>query len=372
MIKILITGDFCPRDRIAELIENGNYESVFGEIVEHTQKADCSIVNLEAPVVETAAKPIEKLGPNLKCSSKAIEAIKYAGFDMATLANNHFYDYGDEGVKQTLDTCKIEGIDIVGGGMNISEASKIFYKEIKGIKIAIINCCEHEFSIAAETSGGSNPLNPIRQYYAIQEAARNADKVIVITHGGHEMFQLPSPRMKEIYRFFVDAGADAVINHHQHCYSGYEVYKEVPIFYGLGNFSFDWTGKRNSIWNEGYMVILQIDEDVKFELIPYIQGDKNAGIKILKDRNSFDSRILELNTIIANDNLLKSEHQKWMNQTSDNYRLALEPYQNRCLVALYVRGLLPSFITSKKKQRLLHYLECESHLERIIDVVRCK
>lgn len=42
--------------------------------------------------------------------------------------------------------------------------------------------------------------------------------------------------MQEIYRFFVDIGADAVINHHQHCYSGYEVYKEKPIFYGLGNF----------------------------------------------------------------------------------------------------------------------------------------
>lgn len=371
-MKILIAGDFCPMDRVSKLIENEDYESVFGEVTGYTQQADYSIVNLEAPVVETSSKPIEKCGPNLKCTSKAIKALKYAGFKMITLANNHFYDYGDDGVKQTLNACKKEGIDIVGGGMNLFEAANIFYKEFRGSKFAIINCCEHEFSIATETSGGSNPINPIQQYYAIQEAAKNADKVIVITHGGHEMFQLPSPRMKETYRFFVDAGADAVINHHQHCYSGYEVYKGVPIFYGLGNFCFDWTGKQNSIWNEGYMVILQIDDDMKFELIPYIQGDKNSGIRILEDKNSFDSRILGLNTIIANDKLLKSEHQKWMNQTSKRYKLALEPYQNRYLAALYIKGLLPSFITKKKKLRLLNYLECEAHLERIINTLRNK
>ena len=43
--------------------------------------------------------------------------------------------------------------------------------------------------------------------------------------------------MKETYRFFVDCGADAVINHHQHCYSGYEYYKDKFICYGLGNFA---------------------------------------------------------------------------------------------------------------------------------------
>lgn len=371
-MKILIAGDFCPMDRVAKLIEDEDYESVFGDVTEYTQQADYSIVNLEAPVVEINTKPIEKCGPNLKCTSKAIEALKWANFNLVTLANNHFYDYGDCGVKDTLEACREKGITTVGGGMNLSEASQTTYVDVKNIKLAIINCCEHEFSIATECTGGSNPLNPIQQYYAIQDAKKNAEKVIVIVHGGHEMFQLPSPRMKETYRFFVDAGADAVINHHQHCYSGYEVYKGVPIFYGLGNFCFDWTGKRNSIWNEGYMVILQIDDDMKFELIPYIQGDKNSGIRILRDRNSFDSRILGLNTIIANDKLLKSEHQKWMNQTSKGYKLALEPYQNRYLAALYIKGLLPSFITKRKKLCLLNYLECEAHWERTINLLRKK
>ena len=40
-------------------------------------------------------------------------------------------------------------------------------------------------------------------------------------------------------------GADAVVNHHQHCYSGYEVYKDKPVFYGLGNLLFDHASKRS-------------------------------------------------------------------------------------------------------------------------------
>lgn len=369
-MKVLIAGDFCPMDRVAKLIEKEDYKSVFGEVKEYTQQADFSIVNLEAPVVETDAKPINKCGPNLKCTSKAIKALKYAGFDMVTLANNHFYDYGDDGVKQTLDACDKEGIDVVGGGMNINEASRIFYKEISGNKVAIINCCEHEFSIATEISGGSNPLNPIQQYYAIKEAKQNANKVIVIVHGGHEGFQLPSPRMKEKYRFFVDVGADAVINHHQHCYSGYEVYKEKLIFYGLGNFCFDRGCKRDSIWNEGYMVTLNFtNEIISFETIPYIQGNDNAGTYILKDINKFKLEISNLNSIIANEQQLKEKHIKWMDKTSERYILTLEPYKGSLFTRLYSHNLVPKFINSKKAIALLGYLQCEAHLERTLNAL---
>lgn len=366
-MKILIAGDFCPMDRVAKLIDKEDYESVFGEVIKYTQQADYSIVNLEAPIVETEANPIEKCGPNLKCTSKAIKALKYAGFGMATLANNHFYDYGDDGVKQTLDACQKEGIDVVGGGMNITDAAKIFYKEIKGVKVAIVNCCEHEFSIATENSGGSNPLNPIQQYYSIQEAKRNAARVIVIVHGGHEHYQLPSPRMKETYRFFVDAGADAVINHHQHCYTGYEVYNGKPIFYGLGNFCFDRGEQTSKNWKEGYMVMLYIsDSGINYDLIPYVQAHKAPGITIVTDKAEFDSEISLLNAIITDDKKLKAEHHKWMDNTSKGYLLALEPYRGRILSGLYVRNLLPKFVNKRKVIHILNFLQCESHIDRIL------
>ena len=368
MIKILVAGDFCPRDRVQELVENQEFEKIFEGVVKYTSEADYSIVNLEAPVVESQASPIDKCGPNLKCSAKAVKGLKYAGFDMVTLANNHFYDYGDAGVKDTMQSCAKENIDYVGGGINIDEASKILYKDIKGVKFAFINCCEREFSIATKKTGGSNPINPIKQYYAISEAKKDADKIIVIVHGGHEHYNLPSPRMKELYRFYVDAGADAVINHHQHCYSGYEVYKRKPIFYGLGNFCFDRATQRNTFWNEGYMVMLNIDGDITYELIPYVQGNDKPGVHIMKggEKETFNRNIEKLNAVIANDIQLKETREQFMEKTKKGYLLALEPYQNKYLSALYVRKLLPSLVFSKKRMKLLNYLMCESHIERLL------
>ena len=79
-MKILVAGDFLPKHRIQESIDAQDY-SFMNDIRPIIKSADYSIVNLEAPVVESPAKPIEKCGPNLKCTSKAVKALKYAGFD---------------------------------------------------------------------------------------------------------------------------------------------------------------------------------------------------------------------------------------------------------------------------------------------------
>lgn len=367
-MKILIAGDFCPRDRVASLIEEEKYNEIFGEVKSYTNNVDLAIVNLEAPIVESSnAKPIEKCGPNLRCTSKAIDALKYAGFNMVTLANNHLYDFGEEGLKNTLEACKKGNIATVGAGLSLMEASKTCFQNINGQTLAIVNCCEHEFSIATDSTGGCNPLNPIRQYYAILEAKKRADKVIVIVHGGHELFNLPSPRMKETYRFFIDAGADVVVNHHQHCYSGYEEYKGKTIFYGLGNFCFDRDSQRSTSWNEGYMVMLNIEKGISYAIIPYLQGNDSPGVCILSEEEKFvfDDRITSLNAIISDDGQLISEREQFMYKTRRGYLLSLEPYQNKYLSALYWRGLLPSTIR-KRKMRLLNYLQCESHIERLL------
>ena len=174
-MKILIAGDFCPQHRVAELFEKGSFSDVLGDVKETIESADYSIVNFECPITKGGERPIEKCGPNLQCSESGMEAVKWAGFNCVTLANNHFLDYGEAGVANTLDACQKYGIDVVGGGRNLQEAARILYKEINGQTLAVINCCEHEFSIATKTTAGSNPLNPIQQYYAIQEAKQKAE-----------------------------------------------------------------------------------------------------------------------------------------------------------------------------------------------------
>ncbi len=365
-MKVLVAGDYCPQERVADLFEKNNFSSVFGSIKPLITEADVSIVNLECPVCDGDGQPIKKVGPNLHCSSKGIEAMKWAGFNCVTLANNHFFDYGKEGVENTLQACKEYDLDIVGGGMNFQEASKVLYKKINGETLAIINCCEHEFSIATEDSAGSNPLNPIQQYYAIKEAKKKADYVLVIIHGGHEMWQLPSPRMQETYRFLIDAGADAVVNHHQHCYSGYEFYNDKPIVYGLGNFCFDKQGYLPELWCYGYMVNINLSNKIKIDLYPYEQCRKEPKVMFLSNRKDFEERIKELNDIISTPSKLQEETYAYYSKNKKNICMAFEPYRGRILNKLYLLGLLPSFLSNNKKKKLLNLLQCESHRDKVL------
>ncbi|MBR4793310.1 MAG: CapA family protein [Bacteroidaceae bacterium] len=365
-MNIIIAGDFSPQLRVADLFEKGKYSTVFPGMQKETEAADYSIVNFECPIVKVGALPITKQGPNLKCSAAGAIAVKYAGFNCVTLANNHFRDYGEDGIKESLKVFREQGLDVVGGGMNLSEASQILYKDIDSKRLAIINCCEHEFSIATETSAGSNPLNPIQQYYSIQEAKRNADKVLVIVHGGHEHFPLPSPRMVETYRFFVDAGADAVVNHHQHCYSGYEIYKGCPIFYGLGNFCFDHPDHRDDIWNYGYLVNISFTEiATTFKLIPYCQCSDDPSV-VLLDENRFEARIDEINAIIADNKELKHRIDAYYDLCSEECGKVLEPMNNRFYRGAKRRGWLPSLISERRKIYASNYIMCESHRDKLI------
>lgn len=346
--------------------EREDYSSVLEEVRCFTSNADYSIINLECPVVLGDGKPITKNGPCLRCSPYGVKAINYAGFKCASLANNHFLDYGEDGVRQTLDSLNSQGIDHVGGGMSIEEASRVLYKDLDGQRIAIINCCEHEFSIATRTTAGSNPLNPIQQYYKIRDARANADRVLVIVHGGHEHFQLPSPRMVETYRFFIDAGADAVVGHHQHCFSGYEIYKGKPVFYGLGNFCFDSLKNHGRKWTEGYLVLFDFAlETPDFSVIPYRQCADRPRIEILPD-NSFKERIVELNAIIGNPELLNSKVEEYFTSCVNQYSSIFEPFMNRFYLGAIHRGFLPSLVGRRRKLVAANFVVCESHRDKLI------
>lgn len=366
-MKVLITGDFAPRARLAKQIEGKQFSEVFPEgIRDIIKSSDFSFVNFESPIVEETYKPIQKCGPNLSCTCEAAEAVKYAGFTGVTMANNHILDFGKEGLRKSVECCKAQGLDVVGVGDNLSEAESVLYIEKDGEILAVINCCEHEFSIATETEAGANPLNPVRQFYSIQEARKKANFVLVIVHGGHEYYQFPSLRMQDTYRFFVDAGADAVINHHQHCYSGYEIYNSKPIFYGLGNFCFDIEPmKDNTIWNFGYMVELILTETINFKLYPYNQYGKKATVELV-DILSFERKLLGLNSVISNSASLKKENEEYYKKNVEYEEFMLEPYTGRIMTKLFDIGLLPSLLKDRKKTFILNHVLCESHRDKLI------
>ncbi len=366
-MKILIAGDFVPRRRTAAQIEKGDY-SCLDEVKPILQSVDYAIVNFESPVVMREAQPIDKTGPNLHCTEKAMECVVQAGFNCVTLANNHFRDFGQVGVEDTLRACKKYNVDHVGGGKDIEEAERVLYKEFNGQMLAIINICEHEWSIASEKHGGSAPLNLVKNYYFIQEAKTKADFVLMIVHGGTELYNLPSPRMKETYRFFIDNGADAVVNHHQHCYSGYEVYKDKPIFYGLGNFCFDKVqAKEDKLREEGFMVEISFGKRIDYRIIPYVQCSESAvRVALMQDMSSFEASIKQLNLIIEEDALLKQSFEKHATTGFMTAKDVLAPYSSNLFKSMYSKGLLPSFVTKKRLNKLLATIQCESHKDILL------
>ena len=362
-MSIIIAGDFSLQGRLTKCTDKDVLRHLLWGGVGYCKLADYSIVNFESPIT-TNNLAILKDGPSLKNPVEAIPVLKDIGFNVVTLANNHLKDYGSQGVLDTLRFCKEQGIMKVGAGESLEEARKPIILRKETLNIGILNVCEHEASIATESSPGAAPLELANLFYDIKELRKEVDKVIVIIHGGCEHYQLPTPRMKRDYHLIIDIGADVIVNHHQHCYSGYEIYNGKPIFYGLGNFFFDNPRKRTDKWNEGLLLKLDISmEDTHFELIPYNQCDQDPVI-IIKEYDEVKDKIEELNAIIADDKLLNEHFEKLVESKKPLYPFL--PYGNHYLRALYNRNYLPDGMSESRKAKIENAISCETHREVLL------
>lgn len=370
--SIIIAGDCSLRGRTAKL-EVAQLPSLLEDVKPIIQSADAALVNLETAVIVSNINPIKKAGLALKTDTRILDMIREVGFTGVTLANNHFADYGQQGVEESLrllDECNLRH---VGAGMNAEEAAEIGYLQAGDKKIAVINACEHEFTVATDTKAGCNALDPLKIAMQISKAKKEADYIIVIIHGGHEHYNLPAPRMQEMYRAFVDFGADAVVNHHQHCYSGYETYKDKPIVYGLGNFFFDWPGQ-NADWNEGYMVRLTFGNELGLELIPYIQNAKEVGIRLMNnlEKERFEKKLADLNSIIADPQKLQEHLYEWAKSRQKEYLQIMQPTKGKRIKQLERLHLIngkskelwmPEYLTEERSLLFKSLFQCESHQE---------
>src|SRR5690606_17937937 len=267
-MKILITGDIV-------ISKPYSFSQISDEIRDVFSQSDYNIVNLEAPVTESTSK-ILKTGPHLKSEKEStLEVLKALNINLCTLANNHVLDYDEQGVLDTINFCKEHNIQTVGAGKNKEEASRTLYLETKAGKIGIINIAENEWSSATDTSAGANGMDLIDDVKQIQEAKKKSDFVFVIVHGGHEYYNLPSPRMQKQYRFYIDNGADIVVGHHTHCISGMETYKGKQIYYSLGNFLFTKTSIYDD-WYKGIVLKIEVSKNKGIKVIPvFVEQSKS-------------------------------------------------------------------------------------------------
>ena len=372
MMKIGFTGDFCPWLRIENEFKSDNWQPLFKEVKPFFDANDLNILDLECPLTISNEK-ISKTGPHIKAHPVTAAILNHLNCKVVATANNHFKDYGWEGMRQTYEALSKHNISWFGSGANLDEASKTFYWKKDDITIGFINVAENEWTTTSGTEPGCNPIDLATIFNQIQEAKKKADFIVVIAHGGHEHYELPSPRMKKWYRFFVDAGADAVIAHHTHIISGYEIYKDSPIFYSLGNFCFDWNGLRNLPWNKGMLVRLCFEKNkpITFEMEFVSQNNDTVGISVMNEieKKSMLEHLEKLNVIIADDALLADEFNKYVASWKPIMNTWIQPYKGKIMAALYKRGLLPSIITKKKKLLYTNLIRCEAHRDILLQSI---
>lgn len=371
--KIFIAGDFCPINRFSKAILEESSETIFHDLFPIIRNDDLSVVNLECPLTDSHTM-IHKTGPALKAITDTAKMLSKAGFNLVTLANNHIMDYGASGLRSSVTACRDQGIDYVGAGENITDARKIFFVNIGGHSVAILNFTENEYSTTKNGAPGANPIDLIDNFHDINSAKRKADYVFVIVHCGHELHDLPSPGIKKMFRYYADAGASMVIGHHPHCYSGFEVYNGVPLFYSLGNFLFDDPQVKKNIWHTGFALEIILKESMDFRILPYEQCRSVMGVKLMEgaDLDHFHSNLNRLNEIIKDDDQLQMEFEAYCNRVSRMYQGFIEPYTNKMIRYLQHKKLLPSLLSEKKKKLLLNIIRCESHRDVIIHLLATK
>lgn len=368
-ISINIGGDVFLGRRIESIAVN-NPSSLFdAKILEIFAKANFNILNLESPLTDARKdQKLVKTGPNLKASPKTVGALGLLNINLLTLANNHIYDYDQIGLSDTFEICKRHNIATVGAGHTLEEASQIFFKKINEITLAIVNIAENEWCNANQNRGGANPLNIINNIRSINKARELADIVILIIHGGHELYYYPSPRMVELYRFYAEQGASVVVGHHSHCISGNEIYRGVPIFYGLGNFLFDNETDFEG-WYEGILLNIQVNSQkaITCKFHPYKQCRNNFKIEPLEgsERNILEKKIKDINLIIADPDKLQKKFNVFI-RSQKAYLLSIfstSYFFNNRYIRSSIRklGLQSLFLRSSQLKLILNYFRCEAH-----------
>ncbi len=373
-IQLLFCGDLAPIGKNEMFLVNGL--ELFADVEEEIKSSDLSFVNLESPLTISNQK-ILKNGPRLKAAPSCIDVIQKVGFSLIGLANNHVMDYGERGLSETIICCNNVGLDFVGAGSDLEEAQQIYYKDIKGVMVAIIAIAEYEFSIATTDQAGAAPVNTIDNYKQILEAKDNADIVVVTIHGGNEYFSLPRPGLRKTCKHYVDLGVDAIICHHPHVPGAFEHYKGAPIFYSIGNFLFD-VEANNPRWDEGYMVKISIDVEQKKMLdpiiIPYTQDVSNPGIIKMKgkEKELFINHIESLNAILLDNDSWLVKWDEFCLSKKDNYIInTFFPFKFRGLGFLSRKlGIGKLLLNRESIPTKINQIECDSHREAILNILR--
>ena len=256
-ITIQMVGDL--------ILDEPNPDALFD--LSRPQLADCDVLVGHVEVPHTVRGMETRFDvPAPASDPRNLSALARAGFHVATLAGNHIADAGPAGVQDTVAELRRLGIATAGAGMTLSWAREPAVVERDGLRLGFLsyNCVGPRESWAGPNRAGCVYIHVLTHYelnhaspggppdvYTFADPAtleamaadiealrRDVDIVIVALHKG--LGHTPATVAmyeRQIAKAAIDAGADIIVGHHAHILQAMEVYRDRPIFHGLGNFA---------------------------------------------------------------------------------------------------------------------------------------
>jgi poly-gamma-glutamate synthesis protein (capsule biosynthesis protein) len=215
--------------------------TVFAEAAPGLARADLTMVNLETAIT-TGGTPQNKAF-TFRAPPSAFTALKDAGIDVATMANNHGADYGSVGLQDTLAAISASGFPVVGIGADAAQAYAPYTTTLNGTRVAIIAADQVQdettlrlFSAGAAKPGVANAFSPLL-LDSVRAARAAGYLVVVYVHWGTEYVTCPNSDQRTLADQLAAAGATAVIGTHAHVLQGAGWRPDgVYVAYGLGNY----------------------------------------------------------------------------------------------------------------------------------------
>jgi poly-gamma-glutamate capsule biosynthesis protein CapA/YwtB (metallophosphatase superfamily) len=239
-ISLVFGGDVHFAERTLSLLDNP--ATAFGPVSSLFMAADVSMVNLETAVTTRGTSEPKQF--HFRAPPAAFDAVKAAGLDVVSLANNHTLDYGQVGLADTLAAASSSGVPIVGAGTSASAAYAPWITTVKGVRIAVLAFTQiTELAstwVATDTRPGLamaiTDAQIERAAAAVRSTKPQADVVVVYMHWGQEYNQCPIALQRKAAQALAAAGASIIVGTHSHVMQGDGWLGQTYVAYGLSNF----------------------------------------------------------------------------------------------------------------------------------------
>ncbi|WP_063915714.1 CapA family protein [Paenibacillus elgii] len=219
-----------------------DFNPVFEAVRPHLEGADVTFANQESIIGGTALGLSDY--PAFNSPFEAADALRDAGVDIVSMANNHTLDRGEQAVRQAIRHWKRLGVEYAGASETEADRQRLRIVERNGLKLAFVAWTYGTNGIP-RPPGKPYLVHLLEQERAFQqeiaEAKKQADAVVASLHFGTEYIRLPSEQQRKWARLAAAAGADVILGHHPHVLQPLEWIDNgdggrTLVAYSLGNF----------------------------------------------------------------------------------------------------------------------------------------